>query len=121
MNPIATDSYRQSREQCPPPKLQISTCVVCSLNASQTRYVQYRTPRCRHPPLAARIDVSHAQTPSFPGRYAMSYVSMTRLHDGAGDAAATAVVGAEATALAALGLDDRAGGRGDGRGRHFGL
>jgi hypothetical protein len=51
----------------------------------------------------------------------MSYVSMTRLHDGAGDAAATAVVGAEATALAALGLDDRAGGRGDGRGRHFGL
>lgn len=38
------------------------------------------------------------------------------LHDGARDAAATAVVGADAAALAALGLDDGAGGGGDGRG-----
>ncbi|EOA88180.1 uncharacterized protein SETTUDRAFT_160660 [Exserohilum turcica Et28A] len=43
------------------------------------------------------------------------------LHDGAGNAAATAVVGANAAALCALGLDDGAsGGRdgGFGRGRH---
>ena len=43
------------------------------------------------------------------------------LHDGAGDAAATAVVGADAAALAALGLDDGSGGGrdgGSGRGRH---
>ena len=43
------------------------------------------------------------------------------LHDGAGDAAATAVVCADAAALAALGLDNGSGGGGDGRsgrGRH---
>jgi hypothetical protein len=47
-----------------------------------------------------------------------------RLHDDAGEAAATAVVSADAAALATLGLDEGAGGRGDGacgRGRHFGL
>jgi hypothetical protein len=41
------------------------------------------------------------------------------LHDSARDAAARAVVGGEAAALARLRLDDRAGGRGDGGGRHF--
>ena len=41
------------------------------------------------------------------------------LHHGARDAAARAVVGGEAAALARLGLDDRAGGRGNGGGRHF--
>jgi hypothetical protein len=44
------------------------------------------------------------------------------LHDGARDAAARTVVGAEALALGALGLDDGAGGCGDrgcGGGRHF--
>jgi hypothetical protein len=40
-------------------------------------------------------------------------------HDSARDDAARAVVGGEAAALARLGLDDRAGGRGDGGGRHF--
>ncbi|UPX20359.1 uncharacterized protein EKO05_0010593 [Ascochyta rabiei] len=40
-------------------------------------------------------------------------------HDGARDAAARAVVGREAAALAGLRLDDRAGSRGDGGSRHF--
>jgi hypothetical protein len=43
-------------------------------------------------------------------------ISFIALHDGARNAAATAVVGAEAAALAALRLDDGAGGRGDGAG-----
>lgn len=40
------------------------------------------------------------------------------LHDSARDAAARAVVGGEAAAFARLGLDDRAGRRGDGGSRH---
>lgn len=43
------------------------------------------------------------------------------LHNGARNAAATAIIGANAAAFAALGLDDRAGGGrdgGGGRGRH---
>jgi hypothetical protein len=46
------------------------------------------------------------------------------LHDGAGDDAAAAIVGAEAAALAALRLNDGAGSRRDGAcsgGRHFGF
>jgi hypothetical protein len=84
----------------------------------KTRYVQYRTPWCRHSPRVAPLDVSHAH-PLSPPQY---YSFPVRLHDGAGNAAATAVVGAEAAALAALRLDDGAGGRGDGAGggsRHF--
>ena len=48
---------------------------------------------------------------------------LSRLHDSARNAAATAVVGADAAALATLRLDDRASGRGDGvcGGRHFGV
>ena len=40
--------------------------------------------------------------------------SFTLLHDRARKAAATAVIRADATALSALGLDNRTGGRGDG-------
>jgi hypothetical protein len=42
--------------------------------------------------------------------------SLVALHDGARNAAARAVIGAEARALARLGLDDGAGGGGDGGG-----
>jgi len=48
------------------------------------------------------------------------FILSSRLHDGARNAAATAVIGTDAAALSALRLNDRAGGRGDGvgRGRH---
>jgi hypothetical protein len=67
--------------------------------------------------------------PTFPApspddivSYGMESYRVVALHDRARDAAARAVVGAKARALAALGLDDGAGGRGDGGsggGRHF--
>ena len=46
------------------------------------------------------------------------HTAHSRLHDRAGEAAATAVIRADATALSALRLDDGTGGRGGGR-RHF--
>jgi hypothetical protein len=68
----------------------------------------------------------HAQTRSLvlASYHIISYRSVAAhaaaLHDGARNAAATAVVGADARALARLRLDDGAGGRRDGAGgRHF--